>query len=171
MKRFMNWVLLVGACVGAFYLIGLVVPRSQSTGSKTNLAASAEDVLKVIVDPQYWTEWHPDVLSVQPRGERNDKQVWSVTDEKNRKFDLEVTGAEGRMWQGSYTLEDTRFTLRFEVIAYGQGSRLQVTRTADTRDVWKRARRFLWSKPEASPIAILNGIAAYFGEHGEAVSN
>jgi hypothetical protein len=170
-KRFFNWILILGACVGAFYLIGLIVPRSQTQGSKTNLQATPENVLQLVVDPQYWTEWHPDFVSVQPRGERSGRALWSVRDELNRSFEIEVAAQEGRVWQGSYALDGTRFTLRFEAIGYGEGSRVQVTRTADTPDPWKRAKRFLWSTPECSAVAILNGIAAYFGEHGQAVTN
>jgi hypothetical protein len=170
-KKFMHWIVVIGACVGAFYLIGLIVPRTQSQGSRTNLATAPSDVLQLVKDPQYWPEWHPDVAGVQPRGERNDKAIWSVRDRLGKSYELEVLAADERMWQGSYTVDGTRFTLRFEVLGYGQGARVQVTRTTDTRDVWLRAKRFLWSKPESSPIAMLNGIAGYFGEHGEAVSN
>lgn len=172
MKKFFNWILVLAACVGAFYLIGLIVPRNQTQGSKTTLTAKPDQLYKVVADPATWSEWHPDVASIQERPERDGHPIWQVTDEHGRTFELEVMVAEDPgAWQGTYTIDGTRFVLRFDFSWYAQGGRARVTKTADTRDRWQRARRFLLPAKESSAIAVLNGLAEHLGEPGSAQSN
>jgi hypothetical protein len=168
-KKFFNWVLVLGACVGAFYLIGLIVPRSQTQGSKTTLTAKPDKLYALVSDPKTWPTWHPDVASVQERPERNDHPIWQVTDKRSRTWEMEVMVAEDpNAWQATYTIDGTRFNLRFDFSWYGQGGRARVTRTVDTRDVWRRAQRFLLPTKEASAVAVLNAMAEQLGEHGSA---
>src|SRR5262245_53785817 len=156
-KKFFNWILVVGAFVGAFYLIGLIVPRNQTQGSKTTLTAKPDALYKVVNDPTTWCDWHPDVASIQERPGRNDHPVWEVKDKHGRTFDMEVQIQEDPgAWQGTYTIDGTRFVLRFDLSWYGQGGRARVTATSDTRDTWKRAKRFLLPTNESSESALLN---------------
>jgi len=168
-KKLFNWILVLGACVGAFYLIGLIVPRSQTQGSRTTLVAKPDRLYAAVSDPTTWFEWHPDVASIRETTRRNKNRVWSVTDEQGRSFELEVmTEEEPLAWQGTYTLDGTRVVLRFDFSWYGQGGRARVTRSLDTRDTWKRAKRFLLPTHESSAIALLNGLCEYLGEPGSA---
>lgn len=169
MKKFFNWVLVLGACVGAFYLIGLIVPRSQTQGSKTNLQAMPAQLYALVSDPTTWKSWHPDVAAIQEGRERNDNPVWVVTDKRAQTYEMEIVSAEEpQAWQANYTIDGTRYSLRFDFAWYGQGGRARVTRTVDTRDAWKRARRFLLPTNEASAVALLNAIAEQLGEPGAA---
>jgi Polyketide cyclase / dehydrase and lipid transport len=171
-KKFFNWILVLGACVGAFYLIGLIVPRNQQQGSKTDLQASPKQLYALVSDPTTWSAWHPDFTSVQERPERSDHPIWLVTDKHARTFELEVLNAEEPMsWQATYTVDETRFTLRFDFKWHGQGARACVARTEDTRDPWQRARRVLTPSKETSAIGILNAIAGHLGEAGTAEKN
>ncbi len=169
MKKFFNWVLVLGACVGAFYLIGLIVPRSQTSGSKTNLQAKPNQLYALVSDPTTWKDWHPDVAAIQERPKRDDHALWLVTDKHAKSYEMEILSAEEpQTWHAAYTIEGTRFTLRFDFSWYGQGGRARVTRTVDTRDTWQRARRFLLPTSEASAVALLNALAEQLGEPGAA---
>jgi hypothetical protein len=169
-KKFFNWILVLGALVGAFYLIGLIVPRSQTQGSKTTLTAGPEQLYAVVSDPGTWEDWNPEVASIEERPERDKNKVWSVTDKHARSYEMEVTLEERPtpFVQATYTVDGTRFVLRFDFTWHGQGSRARVTKTSDTRDVWQRAKRFLLPSKDSSAIALLNALAQRFGEPGAA---
>lgn len=166
MKKFFNWILVLAGFVGAFYGIGLIVPRNQTQGSKTTTTAQPEQVFKVLSDPSTWSDWNPDVASIREGPERNGHKIWVVTDKQARSYEMEVTLTEERtfQWQGSYTIEGTHFLLRFDVGWYGQGGRVSVTKTADTRDAWQRARRFLLPTKESSALSLLNALSEQMGE-------
>lgn len=165
MKKFFNWVIVLAAIAGAFYCVGLIVPRSITSGSKTNLTTKPDQVLAVVSDVAGWPKWHPDILSVVPRERRSDHPVWHVTEKGGTSFDIEVLADEEATWQGSYTIDDTRYLLRFDFGWFAEGGRVRLIRTIDTRDTWKRAKSFLWSRSETSPIGLLNALAEYLGEH------
>lgn len=173
MKKFFNWILVLAACVGVFYGIGLIVPRSQTQGSKTTLTAKPEQIYEVVSDPSTWKEWNPEVSSIQERPERDRHKIWFVTDQEARSYEMEVVLEEvpTPSVQATYTVDGTRFVLRIDFSWHGQGSRARVTKTSDTRDVWQRAQRFLLPTKEASPIALLNALAEHFGEAGSAEGN
>ena len=173
MKKFFNWILVLAGFVGAFYGIGLIVPRNQVQGSKTTLTANPKEIIQVLSDPSAWSAWNPDVSTVQEKTARGDHRVWLVTDKKVRSYEMEVSVEEDRIysWQGTYAVDDTRFVLRFEVRWSGQGALVNVTRTVDTRDAWRRARRFLLPTSESSALALLNALAEHLGEPGTAKEN
>jgi hypothetical protein len=169
-KKFFNWILVLGACVGLIYCIGLIVPRSQTQGSKTTLTSGPEQLFALVSDPSTWADWNPEVASIQERPERDKHKVWFVTDQAGRTYEMEVTLSDAPMpfVQANYTVGGTRFVLRFDFNWHGQGSRARVTKTSDTRDVWQRARRFFLPTKEASAITLLNALAEHFGEAGSA---
>jgi hypothetical protein len=172
-KKFFNWILVLGALVGAFYGIGLIVPRNQVQGSKTTLTTSPRDIIKVLADPSTYSDWNPEVSSAQEKSGRGDDRVWLVTDKQARSYEMEVKVEEDRIfsWQGTYAVEDTRIVLRFDIRWSGQGAQVNVTRTVDTRDAWRRARRFLLPTGESSALALLNSLAEHLGEPGSAKEN
>lgn len=172
MKKFFNWVMVIAGIVGAFYMIGLIVPRNQTQGSKTTLNAKPDQLYDVVSDLTTWSDWNPDVAAVRERPERNGHPIWEITDKKGITHDLEVmVQDDAAAWQGTYTIEGTRYTLRFDFGWYGQGGRARVTKTVDTHDTWQRAWRFLWSPDEASPIALLNALSQHLGEAANAEGN
>lgn len=169
MKKFFNWILVLGACVGAFYMIGLIVPRNQTQGSKTDTQANPKVLYTLVADPTTWSSWHPDVVSIQERPERNDHPIWLVTDKHQRTFELEIlTTEEPLRWQASYAVDGTRFNLRFDFKWSGQGARACVSRIIDTPDTWQRAQRLFVPSKETSALGILNAICEHLGESGKA---
>lgn len=169
MKKFFNWVLVLCAFVGVFYGVGMVVPRSVTRSSKTQLQARPEELYTLVTDVSTWPKWHPDVSDVDQRPERNDHPLWRVTTKDGRTYELEVSQAdEDSFWQASYTLGGSRCTLRMVFGWAGEGGRLHLTKTVDTKDPWMRARLFLWEGDDSSPLALLNAIAAHLGEAGRA---
>src|SRR5262245_21508791 len=142
-KKLFNWLIVLAACVGAFYGVGLIVPRNQTLVAKTNFTTRPADVFALLSDFSTWPQWHPKIATVQERPEKNDHPVWNVLTKDGRTFEVEVLGAEDeKFWNGTYTIEGTRSTLRFDISWFGTGSRVRVTRTADTRDPWLRAKGF-----------------------------
>ncbi|HEX6883893.1 MAG TPA: SRPBCC family protein [Planctomycetota bacterium] len=172
MKKLFNWLIVLASIVGAFYGVGLIVPRSQTLGAKTTFTTVPRDVYAIVADVSAWPQWHPNVVMVKERGERNSNPLWQITAKDGRSFELEVMGQEDeKTWNGTYTSEGTRTNLRFDLSWYGSGTRLRVTRSADTRDPWQRARDFFTPSKDVPPIALLNAIATHFGEAGQAESN
>jgi hypothetical protein len=164
-KKFFNWVLVAAACVGAFYGIGLIVPRSQTLASKTTFVADPDKLYAVVADVASWPQWHPDVRAAEERATRKDNPVWKITEKGGTSYELEVQNDEApSLWQATYTIDGARYTLRFEAWWFGQGSRGRVTRTIDTRDPWRRAKGFLLARDEAKPAGLLNALGAHFGE-------
>lgn len=167
MKKFFNWVIVLAACVGAFYCVGLIVPRSRAMSSKTNLVAKPDRLYAAVADLSTWREWHPDVASVQERPKQDDHPVWRVTEKDGVSYDVEVTNfEEPGHWEATYTIDGSRYTLRYDFGWYGEGGRVRVKRTVDTRDTWKRAKAFLWSRTETAPVGVLNALAEHMGEPG-----
>lgn len=165
MKKFFNWILVLAGCVGLFYCIGLIVPRSLTLGCRTNLTTKPEQVYALVSDLETWPEWHPDVRKVQESVSRGDTPLWRVTDSNGESYDLEVNSAEeDAAFQVAYTIDGSRYTLRFSMRWYGEGARVQLARTVDTRDPWKRAKSFLWSRNETKPVGLLNALVAHLGE-------
>jgi hypothetical protein len=164
-KKLFNWLIVLGACVGAFYCVGLIVPRSQVRGCRTNLATKPAAIYATVADLNTWSDWHPEVAAVQKRPARNDHPVWLITTPEGEIFELEVTNAEeAKLWQGSYTREGTRTTLRFDFNWYGEGGRARVTMTEDTRDTWLRAKRFLLPHKEVTALGLLLALTERLGE-------
>ena len=172
MKKYFNWLMVLAACVGAFYGVGLIVPRNQTLGAKAPYTAKPDQVYEVLADLRTWPEWFPGLASVQERPERNGHPVWRVLTKDGLSFEIEVLGTEDeKSWNGTYTIDGTRTTLRFDMTWYGSGSRLRATRAADTRDTWLRAKNFFLPSSEVEPIAILQGLGVFFGESVEAENN
>lgn len=165
MKKFFNWILILGACVGAFYLIGLIVPRNQTETTKTNLQSPPPAIYAVVTDFGSWPAWNPDFLSVKEKYTTREHPLWTVTDKSGRTFELEVTSLEeDRSCQCTYTVDETRHTLRFDLSWCGQGGRVVINRSADTRSPWLRSKRFLLPASEASSLTLLNALTKQLGE-------
>ena len=170
MRRFINWVFVVGALVGVFYLVGLIVPRSQTQSSKTQTQTKPDELYALVADVSSWPQWHPEVARVEERPERNDHLVWRVTEKDGDSYELELTQAEEeKIWLATYSHGGSRVTLRFVFGWFGQGGRMHVTRTVDTRDPWLRARLVFWGRDEATPLTLLNAISQHLGEASKAV--
>lgn len=165
MKKFFNWVIVLTACAGLVYCVGLIVPRSLTLGCKTNMATKPDRLYAVVSDVSTWSEWHPDVRSAQERPKHGDNPVWRITESSGASYDLEVNSAEeAAVFQVTYTIDDSRYTLRFGFSWFGQGGRMLVKRTVDTRDPWMRAKSFLWSRNETAPLGLVNALAEHLGE-------
>lgn len=172
MKKLFNWILILAGLVGAFYFVGLIVPRNQKQGSYTTFDVRPDAVYAVVSDPLQWPDWHPDYISVRERPEENDKRRWEVTGKDGRMFVLwEDSTEEGARWLGTSELEGTRTSWRFDINGYAEGSRVKLSRTVDTRDTWLRAKRFLLFQDGASPLAVLNGLSEHLGETPKAVKD
>ena len=172
MKKLFNWLMVLAGCVGAFYGVGLIVPRNQTLGAKANFTTQPRDVFEVLNDLSTWPQWHPNFLSVQERPERNDHPVWRVLTKEGLSFEIEVLGTEEeKFWHGTYTIEGTLTILRIDLAWYGKGARVRATRTTDTRDTWLRARGFFLPSSEIEPVALLNAFGTYFGESTKAEAN
>lgn len=171
-KKLFNWILVLAAMVGAFYGVGVIVPRSQKLGSLTTTAANPMQLYEVVADPTTWSDWHPDFTSVTELEKKKDERRWRVIDVQGQIFELTESQAdEGLRWQGSYERLGTRTTLRFEFTGFGSGARLRLVKTVDTRDPWLRAKRFLWFGDDSSSLTILNALQGFVGEAPAAVKD
>jgi len=171
-KKFFNWILLLAAIVGAFYGVGVIVPRSQKLGSYTNFMAKPREVYSVVYDVERWDEWHPDFADVREIDELDGKRRWRVTDHKARMFELVETEVEqDRQWQGTYEIEGTNFSYRIMITGSGSGSRVGLKKTLDTRDPWRRAKRFLWFGEGSTALGLLNALSVQLGEPAEAIKD
>jgi hypothetical protein len=163
-KKFFNWVLVLAACAGLVYGIGLIVPRSLTSGSKAAFDEEPEPLFLLAADVASWPRWHPDVASVRERPAHGERAVWSITTKKGDSYELEVTAfEEPRLFQGTYTIGGSRITWRYEFGWYGRGRRAHVTRTVETRDPWQRAKQFFLPRGESTPLAVLNAMTADLG--------
>lgn len=165
MKKFFNWILILAACVGSVYLIGLIVPRNQSATSKTNIGPKPDEIYAVLVDFAHWPAWNPDFAVVKERPSNGEHPLWQVTDKSGRTFELEVVALEeDKSCKCAYTVDETRHTLTFDLSWYGQGGRICLSRSADTRSPWLRAKRFLLPASESSALQLLNALCVQLGE-------
>jgi hypothetical protein len=163
-KKFFNWLMVLAACVGAFYGIGLIVPRNQTQSSRVDLQTKPMKVMEVIVDVENCSEWVPGVMSVREGKKRDDHPVWNVTKADGKSYDLEVTSETEYSWQATYTIDESHYSVRYKLSGLGEGTRLQVTKTVDTRDPWRRAKMFLFMQGDTSALALLNALAEHLGE-------
>jgi hypothetical protein len=164
-KKLFNWILVLAACVGAFYMIGWIVPRNQSVTSKTTLLEGQTKIFALVADVRGWPAWAPNVSAAHERPERDGIPIWRLTDASGRIFDLEVNESEEpKLWQASYTLEGTTFTMRIDLSGYGQGTHIRVAKRTSTPDPWIRAQHFLLPSHDWKPLAWLNAMAEHFGE-------
>jgi hypothetical protein len=171
-KKLFNWILILAGLVGAFYFVGLIVPRNQKLGSYTTLDVRPNALYEVVSDLKNWSEWHPDFLSVRERPEQDDKRCWEVTGKDGRVFPfVEEAVEEGLRWIGTSEFDGTKTTWRFDIHGYAEGSRVKLTRTIDTRDTWLRAKRFLLFEDGVSPLAVLNSLSEDLGETPRAVKD
>ena len=160
MKKFFNWSLVVGACVAAFYLIGLIVPRNEASGSKSNLESKPEAVYAIFSDVDGWPQWYPGVARVEEREKRKNNAVWSVTDKLGKSYVLEVTQNDPKenSFAATYELDGTRHNWTMIVNWFPDGARVRVNEMTDTGDPWKRARRFLMPNHDVAPLEVLLAI-------------
>ena len=165
MKKLFNWILVLAGIVGAFYGVGVIVPRSQRLGCTTTIEENTVRLYEQFNDPTGWDDWHPDFARVDELPEVNKERRWRVTDQEGLVFEFtESQAEENQRWQGSYERLGSRTTLRFELTGYGSGSRVRLVKTVETRDPWLRAKRFLWFGDDSSALAILNAFQGHLGE-------
>lgn len=165
MQKFINWVLLLSACVGVFYGIGLVVPRKTTEIARIEFATEPRELFGLIGDVSTWPSWYPDVVSVRKLPEKNGREIWSLTDKAGETFQLEVLESEKEsLFVASYFQDGSRYTLRIVFGWAGEGGRLHLTKTVDTGDPWRGARLFLWDGDDVSAPEILDAVAEHFGE-------
>ncbi|MEQ1891686.1 MAG: hypothetical protein ABL998_04025 [Planctomycetota bacterium] len=172
MKKLFNRILILAGLVGAFYFVGLIVPRQQKLGSYTTLDARPIEVYATIADLSTWDDWHADFASVRELPEEDHERRWQITDPEGNQFVLEESVAEeGARWQGTYERLGSRFTWRFDLTGYADGSRVSLSKTVETRDTWLRAKRFLWFGEGASALAVLNSLSEHLGEAPQAIKD
>lgn len=172
MKKLFNWILILGGLVGAFYFVGLIVPRQEKLGCYTTLDVRPDVLYALVADPLNWSAWHPDFTSVREGSDDKDARSWRVTGPDGRAFEfVEGAAEEGLRWLGSYEVDGTKVTWRFDINGYSDGSRVRLARTEDTRDTWLRAKRFLLFEGGASPLAVLNALSVHLGEPGNAIKD
>lgn len=151
--------------MGLFYLVGLIVPRSNTRKCETQLQTKPDQLYALVSDVSTWPEWFPDVSAVRPGAEKNGLPTWTLSFKDGTSALLEVMNAdEDSLWQAFWVREGSRNTLRFVFGWYGQGGRIHLTKTVDTRDPWRRAKLFLWFHPDATPLAVMNALGQYLGE-------
>jgi polyketide cyclase/dehydrase/lipid transport protein len=168
MQKFINWLLVIGALVGLFYVIGLIVPRSETKKCETQLHVKPEQLYALVADVSTWPKWFPDVTAVREGPEKNDLPTWNLTFKDGTTSLLEVMNAdEDKLWQAFYSRKGSRCTLRFVFGWYGEGGRIHLSKVVDTRDPWIRAKLFLWLNSDATPIAIVNALGQHLGEVGK----
>ena len=56
-KYYLRLLLLIGAVIGLFALIGTLLPRSYDFQSSVQVAAPAEAIYPLLVEPKRWQEW------------------------------------------------------------------------------------------------------------------
>jgi len=169
MQRFINWVLAIGALVGMFYGIGLIVPRTTTRKAQAQYEAAPEKLYALVADVTTWPSWHPDVSDVRPLESPKDKPVYEVTFKDGRSFRMEVVGFErDKTWAATYELGGTSSRMNVVFGWVGEKGRAYMTRTSDTRDPWRRARLFLWDREQSKPTAILDALAVRLGESVQA---
>lgn len=163
---------MLAAIVGAFYGVGLIVPRSMKLGSYTNLQSSPREVIEQVKDVEAWDSWHPEFADVRELDAVDKQRRWRVMDHEGRNFELlETEYEEDREWQGTYELEGSRITYRILAIGAGSGARVSFKKTVETRDPWLRAKRFLTFGEGATPLALLNALSVQLGETPAAIKD
>jgi len=165
MQRLINWVLAIGALVGLFYGIGLIVPRTTTRKAHAVLETPPERLYATITDVENWPKWNPDVASARQTSGSREQQVFDLSLRDGRATRLSVTGADGEStWSASYELDGTVMRMTYVFGWAGERGRIYLTRHADTRDPWRRARLFLWDREASKPVAILDALAQHLGE-------
>lgn len=165
MQKFINWILVIAACVGLFYGIGVIVPRNSTHKAKIKLDSDPRDLYRLVADVSTWPGWYPGIVSVSARPEHDGHPVWLVTNQERDTFELEITTAEeDSLLTASYSFEGRRCGLRVVFGWDGEGGRIHLTKTQDTPDPWARARMFFWPRDQTSPRKILDAVAAQLGE-------
>jgi polyketide cyclase/dehydrase/lipid transport protein len=163
-KRFFVLLVIAGACAGVFYVIGLVLPRTQSTASRTNFQANPQEVFKVVSDVANWDDWQPNIARVEERPEKNGHPVWHVTDREGKSWDMDITVVQEPLaFAASYELDGTKRSLRFDIKWLGQGSIVRITSLRDCRSPWVRARRG-FTNEHAELLQVLLGLGRKLGE-------
>jgi len=168
MQKFINWLLVIGALVGLFYVVGLILPRTEIKKCETQLTVKPDQLYALVTDVSTWPKWFPDVTAVREGVEKNGFPSWSLTFKDGTTSPLEVmTAEEDSLWLANYVRGGSRITLRFVFGWYGEGGRIHLTKSVDTRDPWMRAKLFLWLNSDATPIAIVNALGQHLGEVGK----
>lgn len=170
MQKFINWILVIAACVGLFYGIGLIVPRATSHKAKIKLSADPRDLYALVADVSTWPGWYPGIAAVSARPAHDDHPVWLVTTKERETYELEITDSEKDSFlQASYSFHGKRCSLRIVFGWDGEGGRIHLTKSSDTPDPWARASMFFWPRDDSSPRMVLDAAAQRLGEENRSV--
>ncbi len=164
MKKFVTLLFVLGAFGGAFYLIGMVLPRVHSATSRATFTVQPGAIYQVLVDIEHWDEWHPAIADLQRLPDRNGREVWGVTGKDHKRWELELGQTEDPIrFQAFFVRGKDRETFRAEMRWLGEGSIMRVTEQGDTPEPWRRALRMFRDAHE--PLSdVLRALGNRLGE-------
>jgi hypothetical protein len=166
-KRFLTFVAVVGACVGMFYLVGVILPRTTTRATRVHLLTKTNEVYRVVADVAGWPTWMPGVMSVEEGVERKGNPVWTISDSEGHTYEMEVVNAsEPLLWVGKYRIEDVGHTLRFDMKWYGDGALVLLAHQRDIENRWTRARKFFGVERNIS-LPALTALTRKLGESSQ----
>ena len=164
MKKYLTLLIISGALVGLFYLVGMVMPRTRSVSCRASYKSDPEKVFAVISDVEHWPQWNTALQRVEPQPDKGGHPVWILVDQKLRQTKLEISLIDGplKMTTG-FEIEGARGNMRYELKRFGDGTVLRITEQRDIRSPWRRAARIFVN--EYTPLAgILESLGRKLGE-------
>ena len=164
MKKFVTLLAIGGALTGAFYLMGMVMPRTHSVSCRATYKSDPDKVFGVFSDVEHWPQWNPMIASVQEERPEDNHPVWTLIDPKQVRTRLEIGLIDGPLKMGaSFQLEGARGNLRFELKRFGDGAILRITEQRDLRSPWRRGARLFQN--EYKPLMVfLESLGQRLGE-------
>lgn len=149
MKRFLTVSIVVGVCVGLFYLMGVVTPRVSSNAARVDFEKKPDAVYDALVDVVNWGRWHPRFKRAEERPEVKGQPVFLLYDAEGKPVEVTMTShTEPSLLVLSYEEQEVRYTLRFETRWRGEGAMLLMTEQSDARSPWVRARHLFQSNQD-----------------------
>jgi len=148
-KRFFTVSIVVGVCVGLFYLMGVVTPRVSSNAARADFETKPDKVYGALADVASWGRWHPRFKRAEERPEVKGQPVFLLTDAEGKSVEATVTNhTEPTLFVLAYEEQDVRYTVRFETRWRGDGAMLLMTEQSDARSAWVRARHLFQSNQD-----------------------
>jgi hypothetical protein len=168
-KRFLTFVVVLGAAVGMFYLVGVILPRSQIRSTRVHLLTKTDAVYRVVSDVEGWPTWMPGVMSAREAGERKGNQLWTISDDEAHTYEMEVvTASDPLLWVGKYRIGEINHSLRFDMKWYGEGALVLLAHTREIENRWARARDFFGTERSLALPAI-TALTRKLGESAEPI--
>ncbi len=164
MKRFLALLVIAGVLVGAFYLVGTVLPRVNSTACRATFKTEPEKVFDALVAVEQWPQWNRSILHLERMPDEDDRAVFHATGPDGVLTRLERTSFEkpARM-SISFQEPHARGTLRYELKRFGDGVIVRVTQQRDVKDPWRRAAG-LFTAQNTSMLRFLEDLGSRVGE-------